>query len=374
MRFTIKREELLKGLQIASKAVASKVAVAVLANLKLELNENGLFITGSNYDLTIKTFVPYKNGDIEIIRNHKEGSTLVNSKIFVEMARKMDSEEITFDIFDSTVATVSGGSSEYQLTNCAKSEEYPDLDLDTNGTRLTLRKTVLDEMVAQTAFAASNKEQRPMLTALNLEAGNGLLTATATDSLRMAKKTIEIPQNISFVANIPAKTLSDITHLVEGVEEVDIAISDKKALFTLGRTVVATRLIAGEYPNTKNVVPRVTNYTLEVNSNDLLKAIERANILSIDRENVVDLAMDESSIKISAKSSQIGSSKERIDNFRFDGGALTLSFNSEFVLAAVRALNCQDVTFGFVGIKQPFVLKNPQDDSVIQIITPVRTY
>lgn len=373
MRFTIKREELLKGLTIASRAVASKVAVPVLANLKIELDERGLFITGSNYDLTIKTFVPYKQDDVEIIRNYKEGATLINSKIIVEIARKMEAEEITLDVIDSTIATISDNRSEYKL-NCVRSDEYPDLDLEPNGTQLTLSKTDFNTVVSQTAFAASLKEQRPILTAMNLEAGHGLLTITTTDSARLARKQISIPENISFVANVPAKMMVEVDHLLDNLPSLDIAFSDKKALFTLGRTVVATRLVAGDYPNTKNIVPKITNYTLEVNASDLIKAIERANILSIDRENVVDLYMSENGVEISAKSSQVGSAVEKIDLYKFEGQTLRVSFNSEFVKTAVKALGSEDVTFLFVGEMKPFVVKNASDDSIVQIVTPVRTY
>ena len=373
MRFTIRREELLKGLTIASRAVASKVAVPVLANLKFELDERGLFITGSNYDLTIKTFIPYKQDELEIIRNYKEGATLINSKIIVEIARKMGCEEITLDVIDSTIATVSGGGSEYKL-NCVKPEEYPDLDLESSGTKITLMKEQFDTIVSQTAFAASTKEQRPILTAMNLEAANRMLTVTATDSARLAKKEIIIDSDVEFTANVPAKMMVEVDHLLEGIPSVDIAFSDKKALFSLGRTVIATRLIAGDYPNTRGILPKITNYSLEINASDLMKAIERANILSIDRENVVDLSMDENGVEISAKSSQVGSAVEKIELFKFEGDSLKISFNSEFVLAAVRALGSEDVTFLFVGEMKPFVIKNAADDSVIQIVTPVRTY
>ena len=373
MRFTIKREEFLKGLATASRAVANKVAVAVLANLKIELNENGLFITGSNYDLTIKTQVPYRFNGVEIIRNYKEGATLINAKLITEIARKMESEEITLDVIDSTIATVSDNRSEYKL-NCVRPEEYPDLDLEASGTKLTLSKADFDSLVSQTAFAASLKEQRPILTAMNLEAANGLLTATTTDSARMARKDVQIPEDVHFVANVPAKMMVEVDHLLEGLDSIDVAFSDKKALFSLGRTVVASRLIAGEYPNTKNIVPRMTSYHLEVNANDFIKAIDRANILSMDRENVVDLTMSENGVEISAKSQQIGSAIERIDVFKYDGQELRVSFNSEFVVAAVKALNSEDVTFAFVGEMKPFIVKNASDDSVIQIVTPVRTY
>ena len=375
MRFTIKREEFLKGLNIASRAISSKNAKAVLENFKLELNEKGLFITGTDENISIKTQVPYKLGEEDIIRNYKEGSVLIKARLLVEMIRKMDTEEITLDVIDSTIATISNSNnrSEYSL-NCVKVDEYPDLDLDATGTELTLSRADFDILVSQTTFAASLKEQRPILTALNLEANNGVLTATATDSARMARKTLSIPLGVEFVANVPAKMMNEVNHLLEGKESVTIAFSDKKALFTIGTTVVATRLIAGDYPNTKNIVPKVTNYLLEVNANDLMKAIERANILSIDRENIVDLSMSEDSIEISAKSSQVGSAVERIDVFKYVGQNLHVSFNSSFVIEAVKALGSADVTFAFVGEMKPFVVENASDDSVVQIVTPVRTY
>ena len=373
MRLTIKREEFLKGLSIASRAVASKVAVAVLANLKLDLNENGLFITGSNYDLTIKTQVPYRLNGVDVIRNYKEGATLIAAKLITEIVRKMESEEITLDVIDSTIATISDSRSEYKL-NCIRAEEYPDLDLEPAGTKLTLSKAEFSTLVSQTAFAASTKEQRPILTAMNLEAADGQLTATATDSARMARKSIAIPGDVHFIANVPAKMMVEVDHLLEGMESVDIAFSDKKALFSLGRTVVASRLVAGDYPNTKNIVPRMTSYHLEVNASDLIKAIDRANILSLDRENVVDLSMSVDGVEITAKSQQVGSATEKIDLYKYDGEDLKVSFNSEFVVAAVKALGSDDVTFAFVGEMKPFVVKNASDDSVIQIVTPVRTY
>ena len=374
MRFVIKRDEFLKALLIAGRAVNSKnSAVPVLANLKLELDDHGLAITGSNYELTIKTTVPYSINDQEIIRNVQEGTTLVNAKIITDMARKIDADEINFEVIDSTIAVITAGKIKYNL-NCIKANEYPDVDLEPTGIQINLTRLEFSSLVSQTAFAASLKEQRPILTAVNLEASNGVLTATTTDSARLARKQISISTDLQFSANVPAKMMVEIDHLLEGSESLKIALSDKKALFSFDNTVIATRLIAGEYPNTKNIVPRITNYSLEVNASDFLKAIDRVNILSIDRENVVDLYLDEDTVEISAKSTQVGSASERIETFKFVGNNLQISFNSEFVSSAIRALGSEDVTFLFVGEMKPFVIKNPNDESIIQIVTPVRTY
>ena len=374
MRFVIKRDEFLKSLLIAGRAVNSKSsAVPVLANLKLELNEKGLFITGSNYELTICTSIPYSKNDVELIRNAKEGTTLVNAKIITDMARKIDAEEINFEVIDSTIAVVTAGKIKYNL-NCIKANEYPDIDLEPNGIQINLTRLEFSSLVSQTAFAASLKEQRPILTAINLEAAAGVLTATAPDRARLARNQIPISTDLKFSANVPAKMMVEVDHLLEGSESVRVALSDKKALFEFESTVVSTRLIAGDYPNTKNIVPRITNYALEVNASDLMKAIDRVNILSIDRENVVDLSLSEDNIEISAKSTQVGSASERIEVFKFSGNNLQISFNSEFVLSAIKALGSEDVTFLFVGEMKPFVVKNPSDESVVQIVTPVRTY
>ncbi len=374
MRFIIKRDDFLKALLITGRAVNSKNnAYPVLANLKLDLDERGLSITGSNADITIKTTIPYSIDDREVIRNVQEGSTLVNTKIITDMVRKADNDEISFEVVDSTIAVITAGKFKGNL-NCIRVDEYPDIDLEPTGIQIKLTKLEFSSLVTQTAFAASLKEQRPILTAINLEASDGILTATTTDSARLARKQISISTDLQFSANVPAKMMVEVDHLLENAESVKVSLSDKKALFEFDNTAVSTRLIAGEYPNTKNIVPRITNYSLEVNANDLLKAIDRVNILSIDRENVVDLALGEDYLEISAKSTQVGSASERIENFKFEGNNLQISFNSEFVSSAIKALGSEDVTFLFVGEMKPFVIKNPSDESIIQIVTPVRTY
>ena len=374
MRFIVKRDEFLKALLVVGRAVNSKSsAVPVLANLKFSLNDEGLFITGSNFELTIQTKIPYSVNDVEIIRNYEEGETLINAKIITDLARKMDADEISLEVIDSTIAFISGGRMKTKL-HCIKADEYPDIDLEANGTLVELTKLEFDSIVSQTAFAASTKEQRPVLTALRIEIADGMLTATALDSARMAKKCIPVNPGVELAANVPAKMMIEINHLLENSDHIDISFSDKKALFTFDNIVVATRLIAGDYPNTKNIALRVVNYTLEVNAQELAKAIDRVNIFSIDRENVVDFFMSDDTVEISAKSAQVGSASESIDSFKFSGGSLQISFNSDFVLSAIRALGCEDVTFQFVGEMKPFAIKNAQDDSVIQIVTPVITY
>ncbi len=375
MRFTVKREELLKGLNSASRAVAAKNTNPVLATLKFDLTEEGLFVLGSNGDYAIRTKIPYKDSEgNDVIRNYEFGSVLINSKIVCEIARKTTGEELSFEVLDSTVVNISDSKkAEYQL-NCIRSEEYVDFDLETEGTSFELPTSLFTKIVEQTAFAASTKDQRPILTAVNLEAADGTLTATATDSARMARKTTTINPDLTFSVNIPAKILVEIEHLAEGSESISCYINSRRALFTFNDTVVSTSLISGEYPNTKNIVPKVTNYTLEVNARDLISSIEGAIVTADDKESAVELFMSSEAVDITSRSQQQGSSKLKVEPFRFEGQNFRVAFNSQFVIQAINAVGSEDVTFLFVGEMKPFVIKNNADDSIVEVVTPVRTY
>ncbi len=374
MRFKIDREQFLKGLTIASKAIGSKSPIPVMMNVKMVLDEQGLSLIGSNNDLSIKTVVPYKIGERDIIRDAQFGSTLVASRIITEIARRVAGSELSFEIIDDTIAQIGDGRSSFKL-NSVRPEEYPEIDLDPTGVQVSLDSKVFIQMIDQTAFAASGKEQRPILTAVNLEAsGDYKLIATATDSARLARKEIALPNPAKFVANVPARVLTEISKLLEGEGMVNLSINEKKILVSFNGTIVSSRLINGDYPNTKNIVPRNFNFFLEANSLELIAAMERVSLLSIERENVVKLSMSDFGVEVSSKSAEVGSAVETIGTCQYTGERLEVSFNSDYVMAAIRACQSEDVTMAFLGEMKPFVIKNAKDESQVQLVTPVRTY
>ena len=373
MRLSVEKEQFLKALNSTSHAIAGKNADPILANLKLELNEKGLEIIGTNSEITIMSTVPYAINGITIIRGAGLGSTLVNAHLLTEVVRRMAGSEVSFEVIDDSIAKLDDGRSSFKL-NCTKAEEYPDIDLEPSGVALALSCADLAGLIDQSAFAASVKDSRPILTAVNLEAGDGYLVATATDSARLARKSIRIDSTAKFRVNIPARIISDITKLFEGSDFVEISVSDSRALFRFDNTVVASRLISGDYPVTKAIIPRNFNYYLEINGQELLAAMTRVNILSPEREAVVKLSMSENEVEVSARSELSGSANEPIQTFSFTGEDLDVSFNSLFVIDAIKALKCEDVTLCFQAEMKPFVVKNPKDDSVVELITPMRTH
>lgn len=371
MRLTVKREQLLKALQTVSKAVPQKKELPILANIKIELNNHGLDVTASDGNITIRSTVPFRIGEEQVIRNYQPGATLIDAKLINETIKGMEGEEVNMELIDNSLRVYDSRST-FDL-NITSADEYPDIDLEPVGNMFTLRGDELKSLVHQTAFAASTKEARPVLTAINLNAQDNVLTALATDTARLARKKLNIEANVKFSVNIPAKKLVDICSSFEDTDEVDISISDKKAQFAFNFTIISTRLINGEYPNTRNVFNTAFNYHLQVNSGEIVRALKRLAIVSADREGVIKLIMSSEGVEVLARSTTAGNGHEKLSMCNFDGERFEISFKSAFVIDAISALRSEDVTICFISPMNPFVIKNENDDSVDMLVTPLRS-
>lgn len=372
MRFTISKERLLKSLLIAAKAIGSKSANPTLLCYKIEMNAGGLEITSSNADISVWTSVPVTENGEEIIRNSSFGSILINAHILTEVVRKLGGEEVSVEIIDGVIAQLDDGKSFFRL-NCMNADEYPDIDMEKPGLPFSVSGADLELLVDQTAFAALDKDTRPVLTAINLRAEGGKLTATATDSARLSRKSVDIDEGLRFSVNVPAKTLIDVTNLFDPGTDVEVSASGEKVVFAFGNTLVRSRLIGGDYPISPSIVPQNFNHFLNANSRELLSAIDRVSVLSTDRSSIVRLSMSADGVSVSSSGDQIGNGSDPLNETEFSGEPLEISFNALFVSQAVRALGSEDVVFSFVGEMKPFVIKNPEDDSVIELVTPIRT-
>jgi DNA polymerase-3 subunit beta len=373
MKFTINKDEFTKGLLNVCKIINPKPVLPTLQNVKLVLDNNGLQLTGSNGDISISQLIPLFRNDKEIIRDVRQGSILINAKIISDIVRKIDGNEVTFELLDDSVAKIANDKSVFKL-NSIRAEEYQDIDFSKTGTELKIKRQDFVDAVNQVAFAASVKEAQTILTAINFTGEAGILTLTATDGARLALRKLSVNIQERFSANIPCKTLLETLKSITDEEDIDIFVSDKKVLFVLKDCVIVSRLIGGEYPNTRNIIPKSFFYFLEVNASEFLNAMDRVSLLSVDRENVVKISMSDSKVEISSKSQQFGSAVESLNLFKYQGERLEISFNSAYVASAIRAVKSEDVLISFIGEMKPFTVTNKADQNVIQIITPVRTY
>ncbi len=372
MKLTIDRLRLLKVLSIVGIAIGQKSPTPAFLNYKFVITNDELSITGSNNDLTIVSVIPVKENDETIITSITPGATLISSKFLLEIIRKLEGKYVTIEVIDEVLARISDEKSDFKL-NSMRVEDYPDLDLSIEGKKITFNVDEYKKIVAQTSFAASNKEVRPILTAVNVKGHDDKIEFTATDSFRLSKKTVSYPNVEEFEANIPVKTLIEVAKMVEN-KEVSLFISDKKVVFEYQDTKIYSRLIAGDFPKTSRMIPSTYPYVLEINAEKFISAMSRVSLLAIERENIVKITINQDELEIISKSDQIGSAKEIIDDYKFAGDRFDISFNVNYVIDSIKATQCEEVTLSFAGEMSAFRVTATKDDSIVQVVTPVRSY
>lgn len=371
MKLSIDRSRFYKLLTTVNVAVGQKSPTPAFLNFKLEMTNVGLKVLGSDNDLTIQSTLPIIENDKVLISDYECGSTLISAKYLLEIIRRLDGETVELEIIDDVIVQISDNKSHFQL-NSMKAEEYPDLDLSISGVQVEFKAEDYKKIVVQTAFAASNKEVRPILTAVNAKSDGAKAEFVATDSYRLAKKSFVVSSK-PFEANIPVKALTEVSKLIEN-DDVTLNITNNKVVFEFANTVVYSRLINGDFPKTSRMIPNNYPFVLKVNGAKFIDAMQRVSLLAVERERIVKLSLSDNGVEVSSKSEQIGSANEKIELFQYEGGRFDISFNVDYVSDAIKAAQSEDVVLSFAGEMNAFRVTSSEDDSIVQIITPVRSY
>ena len=373
MRFIISRNVLEESLNIVSKAVTNKTPIAVLTGIKFDLDERGLTLTGSDTDLSISTFIPVENHTKQNITVFSTGSCVLNAKYITEIVKKIDSDRIEIELIDSTLVKITDQKSNFSL-NSINVADFPFIDFNFDNNIVVMKGDLLKQVIAQTIFATSVKETRPILTGINFKIDGHTLEAVATDTYRLAKKKVVLGDSAYVNVTIPNKSLNEVSKIISGNEEVTIDFFEKKVLFKVGNTIISTRVINGVYPETSRLIPENFDYKLTTLTNDLVSAVDRASLLSTDGNNIVKLSMNNERIELSSRSQEIGSVVEKISNYEYQGSKLDISFSAQYIQDAIKAIGSNEVELSFTSEMKPFIIKNKEDNSVVQLVLPVRTY
>jgi DNA polymerase-3 subunit beta len=373
MNFIIKQEILLESLYHASRAISPRNLIPILTGIKFDLTEEGLNLTGSDTDLSISTFIPVESNSNQNITVFSTGSCVLNAKYITEIVKKIDSDRIELELIDSTLVKITDQKSNFSL-NSINASDFPFIDFNFDKNVIVMKGDLLKQVISQTIFATSIKETRPILTGVNFKIDGNVLEAVATDTSRLAKKRVVLGDSAYVNVTIPNKSLSEVSKIISGNEEVTINFFDKKVLFKVNNTIVSTRVINGVYPDTTRLIPDNFDYKLTTLTNDIVSAVDRASLLSTDGNNIVKLSMNLEKIELSSRSQEIGSVVEKISNYDYQGNKLDISFSAQYIQDAIKAIGSNEVELSFTSEMKPFIIKNKEDNSVVQLVLPVRTY
>ncbi|WP_461201466.1 DNA polymerase III subunit beta [Anoxybacillus sp. TBDG-1] len=378
MKVIIDRDHLVRSVQDVMKAVSSRTTIPILTGIKIVASEQGVTLTGSDSDISIESFIPAEENDRIIVDVIKQGSVVLQARFFSEIVRKLPKETVEIEVKDQFVATIRSGKTEFHL-NGLDAEEYPRLPQIQEENMFQIPADLLKHVIRQTVFAVSTSETRPILTGVNWRIENNELTCIATDSHRLAmrKAKVETESEAYYNIVIPGKSLNELNKILEESNEpVHIVVTENQVLFKTKHLLFFSRLLDGNYPDTSRLIPTDSQTDMIVKTKEFLQAIDRASLLAREgRNNVVRLStLSDKVVEISSNSPEIGKVVEEVQCEQVDGEELKISFSAKYMMDALKALEGAEIKISFTGAMRPFLIRPLHDDSMLQLILPVRTY
>lgn len=195
----------------------------------------------------------------------------------------------------------------------------------------------------------------------------------------MCRRVVElntIDNNLKISCTIPAKSLNELSKIIDDNEKLNISISDNKILFYTDNLYFYSRLLEGSYPDITRLLKNTYFTEIDINSYHLLKAVERASIFSTEsKKEYITLSVSNNKIKIYSESTEVGFVEEEVEFLNLSGNDLTISFNPNYMKDALRVLHGSDIKFSLIENGKPFTIKALDDEKeyFMQLITPIRT-
>ena len=376
MKLKIKREVLLENLNKVSKALSTKNLIPTLSGIKFELTKKGLTLTASNNDITIQKFIPIKDKNINV---DKEGKIVIQGKEILDIVRIIPDEEINIEVIDELKVLIYTDDEriKYDL-NVININEYPKIELEKSDNSVEIEKEEFLNLIKETAFATSVDESRPVLTGINLKINGDILECNATDSYRLATKTIKLKKAVEESHNIiiPSKNIVEFSRIVDNSDSIiSFHIFSNKVLFEDEDLLFQSRLINGNYPNTSKLIPEDSILKITADLYTLKSVIEQASILTSDKEkNVVSLSTSDNTLTVKSVSNEKGKAETKMEVKKNNKEDITIAFSAKYMTDALNALKTDEVELSFVGEVKPITIKNTEDDGLTQLVVPIRTY
>ncbi len=363
MKFVVNGQELGQAVSKVVKAVSTKTTNPILEGIKLSVCGDELTLTATDTEISIEKTI--------ISSTFTEGETVVPGKTFSEFIKKLEQEdEIEFTLIENELKINYGASEGYIQT--LNVEEFPIINKDIKEKFFTIKQKDFKELILKSSFACSQDEARPLLKGCLLEIENDEISSVALDGFRLAiyrKKIIEKSENFKIIVN--SRTLNEIVRILEKDDDVVTIIVQKNVLMCeVDGTVLISRLLEGEYIDYKNIIKDDYLSLVKVNKELLLKAIDRASVLTTDVKKIVKFDIKENYMTVSS-SSEVGKMNENV-LINLEGKDLTIAFNSKFITDCIKVIDDEFVNLYFNTKINPCVIKPYSGNDYLYLILPLR--
>lgn len=361
MKFSITQENLNHSLATVSRIVGSRSTLPVLANIYLEAQANRVKLAATNLEMGITCWLGAK---VET-----EGVTTVPAKLFSEYIHNLPSGNVELTTENDTTRIKSGGFD--SKLNGIDASEFPSIPEVTNGQQISVAADTLKHALEQVVTVCSADDSRPVLTGVYLHTNNGVLYAVATDSYRLAEKRImECEQEIAVI--IPARSITELLRIISEGDNVTINVDENQISFVVEETELVSRLIDGQFPDYRQLIPEDIPTTAQVKTTELQNVAKVAGLFARENAGSVIMKVEEQTISVQSVANQVGENTSSIEA-QVEGDPIEVSLNGRYILDALNAINSKEVTVGLTGKVNPCVIRPVDDDSYLHIIMPLRS-
>lgn len=265
------------------------------------------------------------------------------------------------------------------MRNGINESEYPTINLEESKKKIDINASTFKDLVNQTAFAASNEETKPVLTGINFNIAGNVLECNSTDSYRLARKIIQLSKESEENYNIviPSHNIVEFCRIMDEDPDskVEVHIFNNKVLFKYKNLLFQSRLINGTYPNTANLMPDASYMVITADLNTFYSVIDRASILTSDREkNIVTLETEGDTLILKSSSIEIGRVEEKMKITKNVEDDIKISFSARYMMEALKSFSTDTVEIHYVGEIKPIILKSNEEETLTQLVLPIRTY
>lgn len=362
MKIAVTKESLLEGLQRTQNVVSSRPTLPILTNVLLEADESGLRLTTTDLEVGIRCRVEAK---VE-----KPGTTTLPARKLVSIVREMPNAEILIETDSKNAATIRCGASFFKILGLPK-EEFPVFPAIEKGNELNLKQSELRDGLRKTSYAISTDEARFVLNGILFSLQENKLTLVATDGRRLAlfDSDLEFPKSSERDFILPTKAVTELQRLLGEEGGMVIASSENLVSFDLGGTVLVSKLVEGNYPNYRQVIPGAAKERVTLEREAFLNCVRRVSLLSTDKTSSVRLNFTKNNLDITATTPEVGEAKESMAiNYR--GKDISIAFNPEFLMDPLRNLSNEEVYLELIDEMSPGVLKI--QTPFLYVIMPMR--
>lgn len=375
MKLRIKKTILLNKINTVMKGISNRNLLPILSGIKLDLNESGLSLMASDNDIVVKTFIKASDKYMEIF---EEGTIIVKGTYLRDIVSKLDDEFLEIERVDGLKIVISTENSIIDL-NGYDELDYPNITFDTSDDFILLDENVLKESINQVSFACSTDDQRQVLKGINFKVEGNLLETSATDSFRLAKKTIDLenPVKEKYNVTIPGENLVKLASLLEEKDEnVKMHIFNNKVIFEKDNLIFQTRIINGNYPDISNLFPKEVDFTLILNRNQFYNVIDRASIFTNNKDkNIITLQTDLDNITIKSSSQEVGKTEEKMPAMKSDDSKdIRISFSVVYMKESINSYTGEVIKISFTGEERPIIITSDDIPELQQLVLPIRDY